>query len=82
MQLKDYIPHVNKKYSNIFFSGISFDSSKVKKNSKVLNHQPDFVCVSGNMLPKRRKETALFATEFAATATKPPKSGKDVQVCR
>ena len=32
MQLKDYIPHVNKKYSNIFFSGISFDSSKVKKN--------------------------------------------------
>jgi hypothetical protein len=54
----------------------------MQKNSKVLNHQPDFVCVSGNMLPKRRKETALFATEFAATATKPPKSGKDVQVCR
>jgi hypothetical protein len=53
-----------------------------KKNSKVLNHQPDFVRVSGNLLPKRRKETALFATYFAATTTTPPKSGKDVQVCR
>jgi murE/murF fusion protein len=31
MQLKDYIPGVNKKYSEIFFSGISFNSSKVKK---------------------------------------------------
>jgi hypothetical protein len=54
----------------------------LQKKSKVLNRQPDFVCVSGNLLPKRRKETALFATVFAATATKPPKSGKDVQVCR
>jgi hypothetical protein len=54
----------------------------LQRKSKVLNHQPDCVCVSGNMLPKRRKETALFATVFAATATKPPKSGKDVQVCR
>jgi len=34
------------------------------------------------LLPKRRKETALFATYFAATTTTPPKSGKDVQVCR
>ncbi len=33
MQLKDYIPNVNKKFSNIFFSGISFSSSKVKKNN-------------------------------------------------
>ena len=33
MQLKDYIPNIHKKYSKIFFSGISFDSSKVKKNS-------------------------------------------------
>ena len=32
MQLKDYIPKINKKYSKIFFSGISFDSTKVKKN--------------------------------------------------
>ena len=32
MQLKDYIPFINKKYSKVFFSGISFDSSKVKKN--------------------------------------------------
>ena len=32
MQLKDYIPNVNKKYSEVFFSGISFESSKVKKN--------------------------------------------------
>ena len=33
MQLKDYIPDINKKYSEIFFSGITFDSSKVKKNN-------------------------------------------------
>ena len=32
MQLKDYIPNLNKKYNEIFFSGISFDSLKVKKN--------------------------------------------------
>ena len=32
MQLKDYIPKINKKYREIFFSGISFDSTKVKKN--------------------------------------------------
>ena len=33
MHLKDYIPFVNKEYSDVFFSGISFDSSKVKKNN-------------------------------------------------
>ena len=33
MLLKDYIPNVNKKFRNIFFSGISFDSKSVKKNS-------------------------------------------------
>ena len=33
MLLKDYIPNVNKKFRNFFFSGISFDSSKVKKNN-------------------------------------------------
>ena len=32
MFLKDYIPKVNKKYRKVFFSGISFDSTKVKKN--------------------------------------------------
>ena len=32
MYLEDYIPKVNKKYRKVFFSGISFDSSKVKKN--------------------------------------------------
>ena len=32
MLLKDYIPNIKKKYSQIFFSGIAFDSSKVKKN--------------------------------------------------
>ena len=32
MQLKDYIPNIHKKYNKTFFSGISFDSSKVKKN--------------------------------------------------
>jgi murE/murF fusion protein len=31
MQLKDYIPQVNKKYRNFFFRYF-FDSSKVKKN--------------------------------------------------
>ena len=33
MLLKDYIPNVDKKFRNFFFSGISFDSSKVKKNN-------------------------------------------------
>ena len=33
MLLKDYIPNVKKKFRNIFFSGISFDSKSVKKNS-------------------------------------------------
>ena len=32
MLLKDYIPNLNKINKKIFFSGISFDSSKVKKN--------------------------------------------------
>ena len=32
MLLKDYFPNIDKKISNIFFSGISFNSSKVKKN--------------------------------------------------
>ena len=43
MQLKDYIPHVNKKYSEIFFSGISFNSSKVKKDNI-------FFAIKGNKL--------------------------------
>ena len=33
MQLKHYIPYVNKKYREIFFSGVNFDSSKVKKDN-------------------------------------------------
>jgi len=33
MLLKNYIPNVNKKYREVFFSGISFDSSRVKKNN-------------------------------------------------
>ena len=32
MFLKNYIPNVNKKFRNITFSGIAFESSKVKKN--------------------------------------------------
>ena len=32
MLLKDYIPNVDKKFKNISFSGISFESSKIKKN--------------------------------------------------
>ncbi len=33
MLLKDYIPRIEKKYSKVFFSGICFDSSKVRKNN-------------------------------------------------
>ena len=33
MLLKDYIPNINKKYKDIFFSGISFSTSKVKKKN-------------------------------------------------
>ena len=33
MQLKDFIPNVKKEFGKIFFSGISFDSSKVKKTT-------------------------------------------------
>ena len=33
MQLKDYIPWVDKKHSKVFFSGIAFDSSKVRKDN-------------------------------------------------
>ncbi len=32
MLLKDYIPNVKNKFRKTFFSGISFDSSKIKKN--------------------------------------------------
>ena len=32
MYLEDYISNVNKKYRKVFFSGIAFDSSKIKKN--------------------------------------------------
>ena len=32
MQLKDYIPNIDKKFRKVSFSGISFESSKVKKN--------------------------------------------------
>ena len=33
MQLKDYIPWIDKKNRKVFFSGIAFDSSKVKKDN-------------------------------------------------
>ena len=33
MILKDYIPNTNKKISEVYFSGIAFDSSKVKKDN-------------------------------------------------
>ena len=33
MLLKDYIPKVHKKYRKILFSGIAFESNKVKKNN-------------------------------------------------
>ena len=43
MQLKDFIPSIKKKYSKIFFSGISFNSSKVKKDNI-------FFAIKGNKL--------------------------------
>ena len=33
MLLKNYIPNLNKRFNKLFFSGICFDSSKVKKNN-------------------------------------------------
>ena len=33
MLLKDYIPNLNKKFCKISFSGISFNSSRIKKNN-------------------------------------------------
>ena len=33
MLLKDYIPNIKKKFKKVFFSGISFESAKVKKNN-------------------------------------------------
>ena len=33
MLLKDYIPNIDKKFSRISFSGISFDSSKIRKDN-------------------------------------------------
>ena len=33
MQLKDYIPNINKKLNKVFFSGISFNSALVKKDN-------------------------------------------------
>jgi len=32
MQLKDYFPKIKKEYSKLFFSGITFESSKIKRN--------------------------------------------------
>ncbi len=32
MQLKDYIPEIKTEYSKFFFSGIAFESSKIKRN--------------------------------------------------
>ena len=33
MLLKDYIPYISKRFSKINFSGIAFDSLRVKKNN-------------------------------------------------
>ena len=43
MLLKDYIPNVDKKFRDISFSGISFDSFQVKKNDI-------FFAIKGNNL--------------------------------
>ena len=43
MLLKDFIPNVNKSYGKIFFSGVSFESFKVRKNDI-------FFAIKGNKL--------------------------------
>ena len=43
MFIKDYFPKIEKKYSNIFFSGISFNSSQVKKRDI-------FFAIKGNLV--------------------------------
>ena len=32
MYLKDFIPNTKKEYKDVFFSGVSFNSTEVKKN--------------------------------------------------
>ena len=32
MLLKDYLPNINKKFKNLNFSGLAFNSKEVKKN--------------------------------------------------
>ena len=55
MLLKDYIPNVNKKFRNFFFSGISFDSSKVKKNN-IFFEIPGIKFAGNNFIPKAIKK--------------------------
>jgi murE/murF fusion protein len=43
MLLKDFIPNLNKSYGKIFFSGVSFESFKVRKNNI-------FFAIKGNKL--------------------------------
>ena len=38
MLLKDYIPYIPKRLSKINFSGVAFDSSRVKKNNVTLDN--------------------------------------------
>ena len=63
MQLKDYFSHVSKKYNRIFFSGISFDSKKIKKNNI-------FFAIKGNKIDGNnfikdaiRKGSKIIVTE-------------------
>ena len=63
MLLKDYIPNLNEKLKNIFFSGISFDSTKIKKNNI-------FFAIKGNtndgnnFIPKAiKKGSKIIITE-------------------
>ena len=43
MQLKDYIPKIDKKIGETFFSGFTFDSSKVKKDNIFLINIMDLI---------------------------------------
>ena len=76
MLLKDYIPFIDDKYRDIFFSGISFNSSKVKKNDiffaikgnkldgnsyiKQAIEKGARVIISENKITKNRNENVLF----------------------
>ena len=63
MLLKDYIPNIDKKFRNNYFSGISFDSKKVKKNNIFFAIKGDNVD-GNNFIPKAiKKGSKIIITE-------------------